>query len=83
MAAGRQPHLSSGDRLERIYLSQPDDPGGARRSSTRSGCSGDAEHAAPDTSASALVIALLVGVLLLWLAQRVFARLQGNFAQEL
>ena len=30
-----------------------------------------------------LLIALAVSVLLLWLAQRLFSRLQGNFAQEL
>jgi ABC-2 type transport system permease protein len=30
-----------------------------------------------------LGVALLVSVALLWAAQRVFARLEGNFAQEL
>lgn len=30
-----------------------------------------------------LMVALLVSLVLVWLAQRVFARLQGNFAQEL
>ena len=30
-----------------------------------------------------LVVMLAIGTLLLWLAQRVFARLEGNFAQEL
>ncbi|HYI32416.1 MAG TPA: ABC transporter permease [Glaciibacter sp.] len=30
-----------------------------------------------------LVVALLVSLVLVWLAQRVFSRLQGNFAQEL
>jgi len=30
-----------------------------------------------------MVIALLIGIPVLWLCQRVFARLQNNFAQEL
>lgn len=37
----------------------------------------------PDALATRLGIALIVGVLLLWLAQRLFSRLEGNFAQEL
>jgi ABC-2 type transport system permease protein len=28
-------------------------------------------------------LAILVGIVLLWVFQRIFARLQGNFAQEL
>jgi ABC-2 type transport system permease protein len=30
-----------------------------------------------------LLLALLVGLVLLWLSQRLFSRLEGNFAQEL
>ena len=30
-----------------------------------------------------MLIAFLIGLVVLWLCQRVFARLQGNFAQEL
>jgi ABC-2 type transport system permease protein len=37
----------------------------------------------PPHMAMRMAIAGLVGVLLLWVCQRVFARLQGNFAQEL
>lgn len=37
----------------------------------------------PDMLAERLGIALVVGLILLWLFQRVFARLQSNFAQEL
>lgn len=37
----------------------------------------------PDDMYTRMSIAILVGVLLLWLCQRVFARLQANFAQEL
>ena len=44
--------------------------------------SGDAEPV-PSQLGLRLGVALAVGVLLLWLCQRVFARLQANFAQEL
>lgn len=37
----------------------------------------------PDGLGTRLVIALLVGSVLLWLSQRLFNRLEGNFAQEL
>lgn len=37
----------------------------------------------PENLAPALGVALGVGVVLLWVSQRVFARLQSNFAQEL
>ena len=37
----------------------------------------------PDDMYTRMGIAILVGVVLLWLCQRVFARLQANFAQEL
>ena len=43
---------------------------------------GDAQPVPPDLGAR-LGLALAVGVVLLWLCQRVFARLQSNFAQEL
>lgn len=39
--------------------------------------------AVPDGVGTSLVVALLVGLVLLWPAQRVFARLEGNFAQEM
>jgi len=38
---------------------------------------------APANLSTMLAIALAASLLLLWIAQRVFARLQGNFAQEL
>lgn len=44
--------------------------------------SGDGEPAPPGLGTN-LLITLGVSVVLLWLAQRVFARLQSNFAQEL
>lgn len=37
----------------------------------------------PDGLGTRLIIALGIGVVLLWLSQRLFARLEGNFAQEL
>ncbi|MGG7509601.1 ABC transporter permease [Plantibacter sp. YIM 135249] len=37
----------------------------------------------PDDLVLRLSITLLVGIVLLWVSQRIFARLQGNFAQEL
>lgn len=37
----------------------------------------------PEGLATDMVIALVIGVALVWLAQRLFARLEGNFAQEL
>jgi ABC-2 type transport system permease protein len=44
--------------------------------------SGDGQEA-PDGLAGRLGIAFVVGLVLLWVCQRVFARLQSNFAQEL
>ncbi len=38
---------------------------------------------APDALGSRLGVALVLGLVLLWLCQRFFARLQANFAQEL
>jgi ABC-2 type transport system permease protein len=37
----------------------------------------------PDHLGIRLIITLIISIVLLWLSQRVFARLQGNFAQEL
>ena len=39
--------------------------------------------AAPDGVGTRLVVMLVIGLVLLWLAQRVFAKLQANFAQEM
>ncbi len=43
----------------------------------------EAKEPVPDHLAERLGIAFVVGLILLWLFQRVFARLQSNFAQEL
>src|SRR3712207_6732186 len=37
----------------------------------------------PDALFTRMVLAGIVGLVLLWFCQRVFARLEGNFAQEL
>lgn len=44
---------------------------------------GDFAQAWPDDLALRLLITLIVGLVLLWISQRIFSRLQGNFAQEL
>jgi ABC-2 type transport system permease protein len=41
------------------------------------------EEPVPDGLATRLFISLVVGTVLLWLSQRLFNRLEGNFAQEL
>ncbi|HSJ21021.1 MAG TPA: ABC transporter permease [Nocardioidaceae bacterium] len=38
---------------------------------------------APENLGLRLVVMLAIGLLLLWISQRVFARLEGNFAQEM
>jgi ABC-2 type transport system permease protein len=43
---------------------------------------GDGQPVPPDL-VEHLTVALLVSIVLLWVCQRVFARLQSNFAQEL
>lgn len=40
-------------------------------------------HGFPEGLGTSMVITLLIGIVLLWLSQRLFARLEGNFAQEL
>ena len=37
----------------------------------------------PDHLTLRLVIMIIIGLVLIWFAQRVFSRLQGNFAQEI
>ncbi|KQS73422.1 ABC transporter permease [Modestobacter sp. Leaf380] len=41
------------------------------------------DQPSPEGLAGRLGVCLVVGLVLLWLAQRLFARLEGNFAQEL
>ena len=69
------------DFLEQLYLSNPMTLAVLGFQHTF-WVKGDSQPAPPHLGIS-LVIALVVGVLVLWGGQRVFARLQGNFAQEL
>lgn len=70
-----------GGILETIYLSNPVTLAilGMQRAFWVSGT----DEPVPDGLAVRLLIALGVGMVLLWLSQRLFARLEGNFAQEL
>lgn len=69
------------ETLERLYLSNPMTLAvlGFQRTFW---VAGDTQPPPPDLGLS-LLVALVVGVFAVWGAQRVFARLQGNFAQEL
>ena len=71
----------AGSWLENLYLSNPVTLAvlGMQRALWVAGT----DEPVPDGLAARLLIALGVGVILLWLCQRVFARLEGNFAQEL
>jgi ABC-2 type transport system permease protein len=70
-----------GSWLENFYLSNPVTLAvlGMQRAIWVAGT----DELAPPELASRLLIALGIGVVLLWLAQRLFRRLEGNFAQEL
>ena len=69
------------DALERLYLSNPMTLAVLGFQQTF-WVKGDSQPPPPNLAIS-LVIALVVGVFALWGGQRVFSRLQGNFAQEL
>jgi ABC-2 type transport system permease protein len=74
-------HAISGTWLENVYLANPVTMAvlGMQRALWVAG-SGEP---VPSHLMTRLLIALLVGVGLLWLCQRLFSRLEGNFAQEL
>lgn len=71
----------NGSWLENLYLSNPVTLAvlGMQRALWVAGT----DQPAPPELTSRLFIALGVGLVLLWLAQRLFNRLEGNFAQEL
>lgn len=71
----------AGSTLEHVYMSNPITLAvlGFQRTFW---VAGDGEPVATHL-ASRLGIACVIGVVLLWLGQRIFARLQANFAQEL
>lgn len=70
-----------GSLVETAYLSNPITLAvlGMQRALWAAG----ADKPFPPYLAERLGVALLIGIVLLWLAQRLFARLEGNFAQEL
>lgn len=70
-----------GNWLEQLYLSNPVTI--AALSFQRGMWTAGADMPFPADLDMRLLISLGVSVLLLWLAQRLFARLDGNFAQEL
>ncbi len=71
----------NGSWLETVYLSNPVTLAvlGMQRALWAAG----ADQPVPPDLAVRLGISLVVGLVLLWLCQRLFARLEGNFAQEL
>lgn len=75
------PHLTDDIWLRRIYLSNPVTQAvlGFQRAFWRRGTPADTVP----SLALDMTISILVGLVLLWICQRVFARLQANFAQEL
>lgn len=72
---------SAGPVLTEIYLSNPVTLCilGFQRAFWAAG----ADHPLPDNFDLRLWVALAVSVVLLWVGQRIFARMQGDFAQEL
>ncbi|MDQ4099071.1 MAG: ABC transporter permease [Chloroflexota bacterium] len=71
----------SGSWMESLYLGNPVTLAvlGMQRALWIAG----SDEPMPDGLGTRLIIAFGIGVVLLWLSQRLFARLQGNFAQEL
>lgn len=76
-----------GTWLEALYLSNPVTLGviGMQKAFWVSGttATGDLAQYFPDNMTGLLLIALAASIVLLWFSQRVFSRLQKNFAQEL
>ncbi|SEB00659.1 ABC-2 type transport system permease protein [Leifsonia sp. 21MFCrub1.1] len=79
--------LLQGNWLEQLYLANPVTIAilGMQRALWSAGdtATGPMAQVWPPQLGLRLLIVFLVSLVLLWLAQRVFARLQGNFAQEL
>ena len=70
-----------GSWLEQLYLANPVTI--AVMSFQRAMWTAGADQPFPDHMDLRLAVAILASTLFLWIAQRVFARLEGNFAQEL
>ncbi|KGJ77105.1 sugar ABC transporter [Cryobacterium roopkundense] len=77
----------NGNWMEQIYLMNPVTLSiiAAQKALWTGGSTGvgDMAQAWPDNLELRLLVAFLCSVVLLWISQRVFSRLQGNFAQEL
>ncbi|WP_235933809.1 ABC transporter permease [Agromyces humi] len=73
-----------GSWLEEVYLANPVTLAiiGMQKAMWVAGTNDPAQYW-PDYLLLRMVIALVVSLVVLWVAQRVFSRLQGNFAQEL
>jgi len=76
-----------GNWLEQLYLANPVTIAiiGAQKALWASGSEtvNGVTQVWPDNLELRMVVALLLSLVLLWITQRIFARLQGNFAQEL
>ena len=75
----------SGTLLEQIYLANPITLAvlGMQRGIWVAGAEQEGVVNWPPDLALRMWVSLAISLVLLWLAQRIFARLQGNFAQEL
>jgi ABC-2 type transport system permease protein len=76
-----------GGLLEQLYLANPVTIAvlGMQKALWAGGLEGSGAQAQvwPDHLGIRLVVTLFISLILLWLSQRAFARLQGNFAQEI
>lgn len=70
-----------GGILEQIYLANPISLG--VMAFQKALWAAGAEEVWPENLELRIVIAFIVSLVLLWISQRIFARLEGNFAQEL
>ncbi|MGX5695904.1 ABC transporter permease [Agromyces soli] len=77
--------LLGNSALEQLYLSNPITLAvlGMQKAIWVAGSTVEPLAYWPPDLAIRMSVALVIGIVLAWLAQRVFARLQGNFAQEL
>ncbi|MEO7015009.1 MAG: ABC transporter permease, partial [Leifsonia sp.] len=79
--------LLHGNWLEQLYLANPVTTAilGVQRALWAAGgtTTGRMAQVWPPELGLRLLITLVISLVLLWLGQRAFARLQGNFAQEL
>lgn len=77
--------ILGGGVLAEIYLANPVTLGvlAMQKAMWLAGASPEAGQVWPPNLELRMLVAFLVSLVLIWIAQRVFSRLQGNFAQEL